>query len=77
MKLKTWESVDLKMCKYTINPAGIRLENLDGIAVQCSGIQAEEVKKQIDQNGFAIVEIQYLEKTKDGKLRFPSFKSLK
>ena len=77
VKLKTWETVDLKMTKYTINNAGIRLENDNGDAVQCSGFQADGVKKQMDELGYAIVEVQFLEKTNDKRLRFPSFKCLK
>jgi hypothetical protein len=76
LKYKTLKEVDLKMDKYTINNAGIRLENKDGIAVQCSGIQSEFVKHQLDKNGEVTITMQYLEKTKDGKFRFPSFRKV-
>ena len=79
LKLKFVKEADLKMTKYTINNAGIRLENEDGIAVQCSGIQANYVIEQFNKskngNGI-IVTIEYLERTKNGKYRFPAFKKI-
>jgi ATP-dependent DNA ligase len=73
VKLKVWKDIDLKMNRYTINNAGIRLENNEGIFVQCAGEQAKYVKQQIDEKGEIMVTIQYLERTADNKFRFPSF----
>ena len=37
----------------------------------------QEVRKAIQEHGYCDITIQYLEKTKEGRLRFPSFKEVK
>lgn len=76
LKCKRWLETTLILTTYTPNNAGIRCETDDKLPVQVSGIQHLEVKKLIDETGKAICNIQYLSKTKDGKMRFPSFRGL-
>jgi len=77
IKVKYVKSVDVKFTKYEINPAGVRLESDDGIAVQCSGSQHEAVLREIKRKGSVTCEIEYLEKTENGAYRQPVFKCLK
>lgn len=77
LKLKLWKELTTEVNRYEENNAGIKLFSIEGYECQCSGEQSRAVKSAIDCNGKAIVELQYLEKTKDGKLRFPSFRGLK
>lgn len=76
LKCKFFKETTLELINYTENPAGIRCEDKDKNAVQISGTQHLEVKQLLDTTGKAVVEIQYLEKTKDGRFRFPSFRGL-
>lgn len=76
-KLKLFKQADMKAVRYTINNAGLRLEDLSLNAVQCSGNQSDEVKRAIDNNGYCDIIIQYLEKTKDDRFRFISFVGVK
>jgi ATP-dependent DNA ligase len=77
LKLKLFKETEIKAIKYTENPAGIRVEDSEGIAVQIAGEQHKEVKKRIDENSYCEIIVQYLEKTQDNKLRFPSYRGLK
>lgn len=77
LKMKLFKEADFKAITYTINNAGIRLEDSNLNAVQCSGLQSEAVKRAIDENGYCDIVIQYLEKTKDDRYRFPSFKEIR
>jgi hypothetical protein len=52
------------------------LEDDKGNAVQCSGGQSVEVKKILDTENKVEIYVQYLEKTKDGRMRMPSFRGL-
>jgi len=76
-KIKNVKTIDMIFTKYTINNAGIRIENEEGIAVQVAGKNAPAVKKEIDEKGVVLIEVKYLNKTKYGKLRMPTFKELK
>lgn len=76
LKIKNVKSKDIEFKEYSINPAGIRLDN-GFIAVQCSGYNSELVKKRINETGSAIVEVEYLNETASGKLRMPVYKCLK
>jgi len=76
LKLKFFQETTIIVTKYTTNPAGIRCETNDGIAIQVSGSQHKEVKQAIDEKGGCIVNIQYLTKTETGKYRFPSFRGV-
>lgn len=55
---------------------GITLKNDEGDRVACMGKQSEEVKRIIDERGNIKVVVQYLEKTKEGRKRFISFKEI-
>jgi len=76
LKCKFFKETTLVVKTYTTNNAGIRCEDSEGNAVQVSGSQHLAVKQLIDEQGEAEIEIQYLDKTKNGRLRFPSFRSL-
>ena len=77
LKLKLFKNTDLRISSYTINNAGIRCEDIYENAVQISGNQHYEVKDIIDKIGYADIVVQYLEKTKNGRLRFISYVGLK
>lgn len=76
IKYKLFHETTLTITAFTENPKGIRATADDGTAVQIAGLQSNEVKYKILQEGFATINIQYLTKSKDGKFRFPSYRSL-
>ena len=76
LKCKFFLETTIRICNYTINPKGIRAEDKDGNAVQISGFQSNQVKQLLDTQGEVEVFIQYLEKTNDGRFRFPSYRGL-
>lgn len=74
-KYKFFQEKVFRFPFYSQNPAGIRLS--DGLnAVQVAGKQAREVKELIDVRGYADVNVQYLVLSKNGLMRFPSFRGL-
>jgi ATP-dependent RNA circularization protein (DNA/RNA ligase family) len=75
-KCKRWLETTIKVKKFEDNPSGIRVESDEGISCQIAGEQHREVKKQIESIGYAEIYVQYLEKTEDGMLRFPSYRGL-
>lgn len=75
-KVKDIKEVDIVVSKYSVNPKGLRLETEDGIACQCAGFQSEPVRRQMDSTGQAVITINYLGVTKEGKYRQPTFKKL-
>lgn len=75
-KLKFFLEGTIKAVKYEENPKGLTLEDGDGNRVACLGSQAEEVKRILDSTGEVEVYIQYLEKTKENRYRFPSYRGL-
>lgn len=76
VKLKLFKEDNFKAISYTINNAGIRVEDIKLNACQIAGSQSIEVKNEIDNKGFCEIIIQYLEKTKDDRYRFISFKEM-
>ena len=77
-KCKFFEEAELKVTKFTENPKGIRVEDEQGNACQVAGTeQSKAVKNAIETNGYAEITIQYLERTAEGRFRFPSFRELK
>jgi len=74
LKVKNFKEEILKFDGYEENPAGVVLINPAGVRVQCAGNQSSMVKDLIDKRGFVFAEIQYLEKTDNGKLRMPTFR---
>lgn len=77
LKIKLKKSRDIKFIKFDENPAGIRVEDVTGIAIQCAGKNGEIVKREFEKKGYAIIEVEYLEEFESGKLRMPVFKELK
>jgi ATP-dependent DNA ligase len=49
VKCKVEKTVDLWFEQFTINPAGIRVENGEGIAVQVAGEQSKRAMKEIKE----------------------------
>ena len=80
VKLKWTKSKDITFNKFSKNPAGIRCEEsqeIKDIAVQVSGKQSEVAESYFELYGYCIVECNYLEITKAGKLRQPTTKAVK
>jgi bifunctional non-homologous end joining protein LigD len=77
LKLKLWKEAEITVTTYTVNNAGIRVEANDGTVVQISGGQSQEVRDKLDAGTEVTIYIQYLEKTKENKFRFPSYRGLK
>ena len=76
LKLKFFQETNLRVIQYVENNKGIRVEDEKLNAVQISGKQHLEVKKQIDKKGYCWINIQYLEKTKGDRYRFPSYRGV-
>lgn len=77
LKIKNEKTEDITVTGYTVNNAGLRLHNDTGFGVQCAGAQSQGVKEIIDRQGYAIIEVKYLNRTKANKLRMPTFKGVK
>ena len=73
-KIKRIKCEDIKVTSYSVNPAGVRCETDKGIAVQVSGSSSLSVKNDIDKKGYCLIEINFLNKTKQNKYRQPTFK---
>ena len=77
-KIKFFKEGELEVIKYSVNPKGIRVENKEGHSCQISNTtKAEKVKKLIDEEGKALILIQYLSISPKGRYRFPSFRGIK
>lgn len=76
LKHKLFKETTLTITGFTDNNAGIRATDDKENVVQIAGHHAVEVKQVLQSNGYANVIVQYLEKTKEGRLRFPSYKRL-
>ena len=77
IKVKNFKEDTIIIDNFTINNAGIRATDSKGNAVQIAGRHSKAVKEKIALNGSCEIIVQYLEKTKDGKMRFISFRGLK
>lgn len=77
LKCKFFKETTIELISYTQNSAGIRCEDIKQNAVQISGRQHLAVKELLDKGLNVEVEIQYLEVTKDGRFRFPSYRGIK
>jgi len=74
IKVKRKALYPMKMVRYEVNNAGIKLFSQDGVKCQCSGHQSVEVKALIDSQGYAGVNVRGMgDKTKDGAIREPTF----
>jgi ATP-dependent DNA ligase len=76
VKCKCEKVREMYFNKYTVNNAGIRVEDENEIAVQVSGHQSEAVKKEIDEKGKVLIEVKYLNVTENNRLRMPTFKRM-
>ena len=76
-KIKYEKTTDVIVTGYTVNPAGIRVENDSGFGCQVTGFQHKEVKERIDTQGHAVIEVKFLNLTKNNKLRMPTYKGMK
>jgi len=76
VKCKNWKEDNIKFTKYEVNSSGITVENDNGTRVLVAGQSSIAVKNAIDCNGEVTLEIQYLEKTKSGAYRMPSYKNM-
>ncbi|MFC1588443.1 hypothetical protein ACFL54_09040, partial [Planctomycetota bacterium] len=76
LKLKHTKEAEIVVTKYEENNKGIRAEADDGIAVQIAGWRSNNVKQAIDRTGKAIIEINFLNRTEEGKYRQPTFKRM-
>lgn len=62
---------------YEITPSGIVAIDEYGNRITVNGRVAVDVMQTISEYGYADIEINYYEKTEEGKYRFPSFKRLR
>ena len=62
--------------EYEITPSGIVAIDEAGHRITINGRQAEAVRRAIDEEGKARLEINYYEKSREGRFRFPSFKRM-
>lgn len=77
LKIKLKKSKDIKFVKFERNPAGIRVEDKEGISIQITGKNSDVVEKKFKEKGYAVIEVEFLEEFASGKLRQPVFKCLK
>lgn len=76
LKIKNRKETTLKFNKYKINPAGITLENEQGIRIQVAGEQSKTIRDIINNKGIIDIEIEYAYITKEGKYFQPTFKRI-
>jgi len=77
IKYKLFKETTLTITGFTENNAGIRGTDNEDNAVQISGHNSDEVKAVMEKNGYCEILVQYLSISKDGKMRFPSYRGLK
>lgn len=76
LKFKLFKETTINITGFTENPKGIRATDNLGNAVQVAGYHAQEVKTAMQEDGYAVVNIQYLSKSDTGRYRFPSYRGL-
>lgn len=76
LKVKYWKEKVMEFSKYEEHSKGITIENEDEIRVAVLGEQSNEVRRILEDRGRVKAEIQYLNESKYGKLRQPSFKGV-
>jgi ATP-dependent DNA ligase len=76
-KCKCKSKKEILFISYKVNPAGIRVEDENGIAIQISNRRdSKTVMEKIDALGKCLVVVEYLEETKNGKLFQPVYKGM-
>lgn len=73
-KLKFNREGTFKVVDYEKHDRGILMITEEGYRVNCNGKQSRKGVELLKNKEEFEIEVTYLEKTKDGKLRFPSFK---
>ena len=63
-----------KVVDYELHPKGIVMITSEGHHINCNGKQSVKGKSLIDSGIYFNIEVEFLEITKTGSLRFPSFK---
>lgn len=76
IKHKLFKETTITITAFTDNPKGIRATDDEGNAVQVSGHHADTLKSAMESKGKVLVNVQYLTKGKDGRMRFPSYRGL-
>lgn len=76
LKYKLFKETTIMITSFTENPKGIKGITDEGIKVQIAGNNSDEVKREFESNGKALINIQYLTKSDEGKFRFPSYRGL-
>jgi bifunctional non-homologous end joining protein LigD len=86
LKIKNWKEMVVEFCGYEVAVSGVGgyykgitlKDDVGGVGVRCAcmGKQSEEVKEIIETQGKVKCVVQYLEVTKDDKMRFVSFRGL-
>lgn len=78
VKLKNFKEVEIEFGEYEINNAGLKMsEGIYEVQVQDdSSDRVKKIKEKIDNGEKVKIIIQYLERTKENKLRFPSCKEV-
>ena len=69
-KIKRKQVTEIIATTYETNPKGITLISDEGLRCSCLGEQHKEVKKEIDEKGFANVLVRHMAgRTSNNKLR--------
>jgi len=76
LKYKLFKYTTITITSYEENNKGIKATTDDGIKVQISGHNTQEVLQEFENNGQATIEIQYLSQSENGKFRFPSYRQI-
>ena len=76
LKHKLFKEQVITITAFTDNPAGVRATDNEGNVVQVSGHHANTLKEVMQVRGYAEVNVQYLSKGKDGRMRFPSYRGI-
>lgn len=76
IKHKLFKETTITITGFTENNAGIRGTDNEGNAVQIAGKNAVDVKEVMSMNGYVNINVQYLSKGKDGRMRFPSYRGI-
>lgn len=75
LKCKNFKETTHTFTQYEVNNAGVTVSDGD-VRMQVAGRNSELVKFLIDANGKVELEIQYLEMTKNGCYRMPTFRGI-
>jgi bifunctional non-homologous end joining protein LigD len=75
-KCKFFKETTITITGFTDNNAGIRATDNLGNTIQISGHHSDDVKIVMQEKGYAEVFVQYLTISKEGRMRFPSYRGL-